>query len=344
MREHLVRCSDICLIVQRSEMLLQHTAAFTKMTPTAFISAMTSSGGTKADCRTFATETIKDIKQTVSSSQGTVHAIDTGSGCAALGQDEVQAEQAKVAAAKVVVQSAEAVVVSKTTAKNAAASATFEVTFDLMSTERPECVDITGQSSYQAVKNAREAAKDELRTAEQDVVAAKTAVTDAETALAGVVKEASRLMSGCLCSAHKAQKAAWAAVSTATDSHAADWKQAHDVICALDKTATCNVPTCPTVTQPTLAAGVANANSVHCTPEPTTAPTTAPTTCDANRCPASHPVCMGHHRALPYGRCAKSSWTCYGDGSCDSASYTIYPSPGHHCLRHNHIRDGRPLC
>jgi hypothetical protein len=273
-------------------MLLQHTAAFTKMTPTAFISAMTSSGGTEADCRTFATETIKDIKQTVSSSQGTADAIDTGSGCAALGQDEVQAEQAKVAAAKVVVQSAEAVVVSKTTAKNAAASATFEVTFDLMSTERPECVDITGQSSYQAVKNAREAAKDELRTAEQAVVTAKTAVTDTETALAGVVKEASRLMSGCLCRVHTQQAKAWAAVSTATAAHAADWKQAHEVICALDSTATCNVPTCPTVTQPTLAAGVANADAVHCTRAPTKSPTHAP--CNPHRCSMKdmHPYCM----------------------------------------------------
>merc|ERR1711865_1359751 len=55
-----------------------------------------------------------------------------------------------------------------------------------------------------------------------------------------------------------------AAASTATAAHAADWKQAHELICALDKTTTCTVPTCPTVTQPTLAAGVATADTEHC--------------------------------------------------------------------------------
>merc|ERR1711957_306189 len=45
---------------------------------------------------------------------------------------------------------------------------------------------------------------------------------------------------------------------TATASHVADWKQAHEVLCALDQTTTCTVPTCPAVTQPTLAAGVAD--------------------------------------------------------------------------------------
>merc|ERR1711957_708768 len=47
---------------------------------------------------------------------------------------------------------------------------------------------------------------------------------------------------------------------TATASHVADWKQAHEVLCALDQTTTCTVPTCPAVTQPTLANGVAAEN------------------------------------------------------------------------------------
>merc|ERR1712086_399352 len=223
------------VVPERQTMLQQHTAAFTSMSPTAFISAMTSSGGTEATCRSFADETIKTIDKTVTATQGEVDAIETGDGCAALGQDAVKAEEAKVAAAKLVVQNAKADVASKTDAKDTAASAPYTVTFDLMSTSQPNCLDVSGESSYLAVKNARD---------------------------------------------------------TATAAHAADWKSAHEVICALDKTATCTVPSCPTVTQPTLAPGVATADSEHCTPEPTNAPTPPP--CNPYRCSAkgsNHPFC-----------------------------------------------------
>merc|ERR1712086_1122828 len=242
------------VVPERQTMLLQYTAAFTSMSPTAFISAMTSSGGNEATCRSFADETIKTIDRTVTATQGEVDAIETGDGCAALGQDAVKAEDAK----------------------DTAASAPYTVTFDLMSTSQPNCLDVSGESSYLAVKNARDTAISELEAAVTALTAAETDATAAETARDDVVKEASRLESGCLCRIHKEQKAAWAEASTATAAHAADWKSAHEVICALDKTATCTVPSCPTVTQPTLAAGVATADSEHCTPEPTNAPTPPP--------------------------------------------------------------------
>merc|ERR1712153_123633 len=240
--------------------------AFTKMSPTAFISAMTSSGGSEEDCRTFADKAIKDIEATITTTQDEMNIVATGSSCAAMGQDQVQAETAKVAAAKTAVQNAETDAASKNTAKEAAASATYKVTFDLMSTQAPTCLDVTGQSSYLAVKALADSAKSAADTADTALAAAKTAVTAAEAALANAVAQASGLESDCLCRAHKEQKAAMAAASTATAAHAADWKQAHELKCALDKTTTCTVPTCPTVTQQTLAAGVATANSEHCTP------------------------------------------------------------------------------
>jgi len=247
------------VVPERQTMLLQHTAAFTTMSPTAFISAMTSSGGNEATCRSFADETIKTIDKTVTSTQGEVDAIETGHSCAALGQDAVKAEEAKVAAAKLVVQNAKADVASKTIAKDTAASAPYTVTFDLMSTSQPNCLDVSGESSYLAVKNARDTAIAELEAAVTALTAANTKVTGTEASLATVVTEASRLESGCLCRIHKEQKAAWAEASTATAAHAADWKSAHEIICALDKTTTCTVPTCPTLTKPTLAAGVSDA-------------------------------------------------------------------------------------
>merc|ERR1712086_789896 len=291
------------VVPERQTMLQQHTAAFTSMSPTAFISAMTSSGGTEATCRSFADETIKTIDKTVTATQGEGDAIETGDGCAALGQDAVKAEEAKVAAAKLVVQNAKADVASKTDAKDTAASAPYTVTFDLMSTSQPNCLDVSGESSYLAVKNARDTAISELEAAVTALTAAETDATAAETARDDVVKEASRLESGCLCRIHKEQKAAWAEASTATAAHAADWKSAHEVICALDKTATCTVPSCPTVTQPTLAAGVATADSEHCTPEPTTAPTRTPTpppTCNRYACSAyrGRPHCLQHRCCL----------------------------------------------
>jgi len=241
------------VVPERQTMLQQYTAAFTSMSPTAFISAMTSSGGNEATCRSFADETIKTIDKTVTSTQGEVDAIETGHSCAALGQDAVKAEEAKVAAAKLVVQNAKADVASKTIAKDTAASATYEVTFDLMSTSQPNCLDVSSESSYLAVKNTHDTAIAELEAAMTALTAAETGVTAAEKAFTIVAEEASRLAWGCMCRIHKEQRDAWAEVSTATAAHAADWKSAHEVICALDKTATCTVPSCPTVTQPTLA-------------------------------------------------------------------------------------------
>ena len=260
--KHFFRCSDIFLIVQRQTMLLQHRAAFTKLSSTAFIAAMTSSGGSEEDCRTFADETIKDIEATITTTQAGINAVATGASCAAMGQDQVQAQTAKVAAAKAAVQNAETDVASKQRAKDTAASATFTVTFDLMTTKDANCRDPTGQESYQVVKNAADAAIAKLATAKQTLVDAKAAVTAAEGAHTAVVEQASQLKSGCLCRVHTEQKKAQAAASTATASHAADWKQAHELICALDKTTTCTVPTCPTVTQPTLAAGVSDATCI----------------------------------------------------------------------------------
>merc|ERR1712127_720792 len=145
---------------------------------------------------------------------------------------------------------------SKTTAKDDAASATFEVTFDLMSTERPNCLDVTGKSSYTVVKTAADIAIRELATAKQTLADAKTAVTAAEAAHAAAVTNAAGLEKECLCRVYTEQTDAWESASTATASHAADWKQAHELLCALDQATTCTVPTCPTVSKPTVASGV----------------------------------------------------------------------------------------
>merc|ERR1712086_643317 len=101
------------------------------------------------------------------------------------------------------------------------------------------------------------------------------------------------------------------------------WKASHEVICALDKTTTCTVPTCPTVTPPTLADGVANADSQHCTPEPTKAPTRSPTktpTRTPTRYPTKYPT-----RHPWAGRCCALLSSC---NNCPRGDHHVWP---HEC-------------
>merc|ERR1712166_1016406 len=146
----------------------------------------------------------------------------------------------------------------------AACSATFQVAaLNLGSFKNNElkkdCLDISGMVGYTTADAACTTAITISTAAAQAVVTATTKVTDAEASLATNVKEASKLKRTCLCRVKKAQTAAWTAASTTIASHAADWKQAHEIVCALDKTTTCTVPACPAVTKPAVAVGVANA-------------------------------------------------------------------------------------
>ena len=129
-----------------------------------------------------------------------------------------------------------------------------------------------------------------MATADANVVTAQTELKGAQEAAENAVTEASRLMSGCLCRVHKEQTKACAAATTAHASHAADWKQTHEILCALDSASTtCNVPTCPAVTKPNVAAGVENADQNHCTAAPTQSPTNAPTRPPCS-CRCKHPL------------------------------------------------------
>merc|ERR1712166_1641874 len=140
--------------------------AFSSMTPTAFISAMTKTGS-KADCGTFARTTVADIKAAALSQQNILNDVANGDDCAAKGQTLVAKTKAAVVAAQAVVVTKQGEAADALSAKSTACSARvdFSVGLELL---------------------------------------------DAQTAAANAVAEASRLMSGCLCKAHKAQTAAWA--------------------------------------------------------------------------------------------------------------------------------------
>ena len=66
-------------------------------------------------------------------------------------------------------------------------------------------------------------------------------------------------MSSCHCRVQAEQAKAWKAASGSKEANAADWKQAHEVICALDPTISCDeLPDCPAVEQVTLSNDVSN--------------------------------------------------------------------------------------
>merc|ERR1712195_453939 len=279
--------------------------AFSSMTPTAFISAMTKSGGSKADCGTFASPTVSDIGTAVSSQQTVLDALDNGRGCAALGQTLVTSTQAAVVSAQADVVTKQGLASDALAAKTAACSASveFDVNLDALANS---CYDYTSEASFTQAEAACDSATSASTAADADVVIAQTVVTDAQDTAAAAVAEASRLESGCLCRVHKEQTAAWTAATTAHATHVADWKQANEILCALDSaTTSCNFDACPAVTKPTVATGAENADSQHCTPEPTTAPTQAPTktpTQAPTKAPTKSPVCSN----VDYGHCRHS--------------------------------------
>jgi hypothetical protein len=125
---------------------------------------------------------------------------------------------------------------------------------------------IQGDAVYIAVKAACATATATLTAAQADVASATSGVTAAQAALAAAVAEAARLMDECLCRVSNEQAAAWTAATGASSTHVTAWKKAHEIICALDAATTCTVPTCPGVTQPTLAAGVAEETCVESIP------------------------------------------------------------------------------
>merc|ERR1712166_94246 len=224
------------------------------------------SGGTETQCRTFATDTISSINAGVTSEQGVLAAIDTGSGCAQEGQSGVATATTNKVNADAVVGTKTLAVTDATATQATACNAPVTMVVNLPTLAASTCYDYTQEAQFLSVQGACDAANTALSQANSALGVAQTTATDAQTALDAEVAEAARLMSECHCRVQQERAAAWTAAGTATASHVADWKQAHEVLCALDQTSTCTVPTCPAVTQPAAANGVADED---CSTEPT---------------------------------------------------------------------------
>merc|ERR1712028_273624 len=217
-----------------------------------FVQSTLKSGGTEAQCRTFATETISGVN----AEQGELDLFDTGAGCAQEGQSGVATATTNKANADDDVVIKTQAVTDATATQATACNAPVTMVVNLPTLTANSCYGYTQEAHYLSVQAACDAANTALSDAQ-------TAATDAQTALDAAVTEAARRMSVCHCNVQQEQAAAWTAAGTATASHVTEWKKAHEVLCALDQTTTCTVPTCPAVTQPTLAAGVADEVCSH---------------------------------------------------------------------------------
>merc|ERR1712195_293273 len=250
-------------------------------TSASFIQAMSKSGGTEADCRTFATTTIATTKESIEAMQKTLDAVDTGAECAQEGQEVVASTQITVNKAKGDLDNKKGAAATALSAMKTACSTSvaFEVNLDTL--KEKECYPYKQESTYINADNActsATAASTKADLAEDD---AQIAVANGQQANEAAVKQAAQLMSSCHCRVQAEQAAAWKAASGSKEANAADWKQAHEVLCTLDKTTTsestndedeasdeaalqdmmlqsgCDYDACPTVSQPTVASGVA---------------------------------------------------------------------------------------
>merc|ERR1712166_1691110 len=267
-------------------------------TSASFIQAMSKSGGTEEDCRTFATTTITTIEASVKSAQETLDAADKGEECAQEGQNVVTSAQGTLTAAKKASEEKNGEAKTAIDAKNTACTAAVasDVTLDILVSK--ECYEYTSETSYTSAKAACGSATASSTKADQAASTAKTAVKDREQGYNNAVSEAAKLKSTCLCRVQKEQAEAWTAASGTKEKNAADWKQAYEVICALDqKTISCDVPKCPALEEPTLSNDVSSEDCTQAqtdapTAEPTTEPTAAASTCAPDVVPACAPDCQ----------------------------------------------------
>merc|ERR1712166_524791 len=270
-----------------------------------FVQSTLKSGGTETQCRTFATDTISSINAGVTSEQGVLAAIDTGAGCAQEGQSGVATATTNKVNADAVVGTKTQAVTDATATQATACNAPVTMVVNLPTLAASTCYDYTQEAQFLSVQGACDAANTALATADAAVVTAQTTATDAQTALDAAVAEAARLMGECHCRVQQERAAAWAAAGTATASHVADWKQAHEVLCALDQTTPCTVPTCPAVTQPAAASGV-DAEDCSVTEESAPVEESAPTTDAPTTAPCTQPG-QGDTAGLgvPWGTCTQ---------------------------------------
>merc|ERR1712195_236095 len=171
-------------------------AAFSKLAPTAFLQAVIKSGGTEAECRSFATTTINTISESVKSEGAILNAVDTGAGCASNEQELVQVAQGRLEAKEGVLAAKEGSAAKAHDAEATACTAAVDMAVGLDTLKKTTCYDYSSEASFIST----------------DAACNQATIASSQAAVA----EAARLESGCLCRVHQEQAAAQVAAQTAT--------------------------------------------------------------------------------------------------------------------------------
>merc|ERR1712166_1386055 len=297
-----------CTAVPTTDLVIPEKIDFAAYsTSTSFIQAMSKSGGTEADCRTFATTTIDTIHTDVKSEQGILDAGDTGKKCADTGQDVVANAQGKLDAADKDQLAKQGLAATRLNAKKTACTASVAFNVNLDTLESKECYDSTKEQSYINAKSTCTSATSAMTKADEAVTTAKITVKDSQREHDDALAQAAQLKSACHCRVKKEQAEAWTAASKATAAHAADWKQAHEVICALDKKIPCDtVPDCPALEQVTLSKDI---SSEDCTQALAAEATVHK--CIAVSFSNKHKMCYGHPAGIQLKQMNDPGWDCY---------------------------------
>ena len=277
-----------------------HREAFANLPAADFIQTVSSSGGSEADCETFANDTIADIKATVDEQQNFVDAVPNGELCAAEGQEEVIMAKNATETAKTEAEAAEKALNTTETDKARICTAGVDLPTVYLNQLQNSCFNYEDILAYKVAKGKCKDAKEAVKKATEAAKQAKEDVQAKEDEQEEHETEAQRLKSGCLCDTHQRQTEVQAAHDQAISTHQSEWTRAHKVLCALKQTPECDIPPCPTVERRTLADGVAEAKEAHCTLAPTKSPTKSPTQSPTKR-PTKRPTKAPTHKMCTTG-------------------------------------------
>ena len=198
-----------CTAVPTTDLVIPDKVDFdTYPTSTSFIQAMSKSGGTETDCRTFATTTINTIKASVKSEQGILNAEDTGEDFAEKGQGDVANAQGKLDAANKDQLAKQGVAATRLNAKKTACTASVAFNVNLDTLESKECYDSTKEQSYINAKSTCTSATSAMTKADEAVTIAKTTVKDGQREYDDAQTQAAQLKSACHCRVQRDQAAA----------------------------------------------------------------------------------------------------------------------------------------
>merc|ERR1712086_901414 len=168
--------ASLCLALPTTDLVVPE-AKYAGTSGAEFVQSTLKSGGTETQCRTFATDTIASINSGVTSEQGVLAAIDTGSECAQEGQSGVATATTNKANADAVVVTKTQAVTDASATQATACNAPVTMVVNLPTLTANTCYGYTQEADFLSVQGACDAANTALSQANSALGVAQTAAT-----------------------------------------------------------------------------------------------------------------------------------------------------------------------